>query len=270
MSGAGWVAAIPGGWMFLGLLGLCLGSFLNVVIYRLPLGRSLARPRSACPACSWPIAPYDNIPVLSWLVLRGRCRHCRARIPIRYPIVETLGAACVLVAAAVSGTPGGAAVRAAFLLSMVVVTLIDYDHRIIPDEISLGGIPLGLLTCTLIGVTRLDALIGAAAGAGSLMAIALLYTAVRKVDGMGGGDVKLAGTLGAFLGWQGVLLTLIIGSLLGSIIGIVLMATGRGSGKTALPFGTFLAPAAALILLVGPRIWAWYAALLHPTAGGTW
>jgi leader peptidase (prepilin peptidase) / N-methyltransferase len=270
MTAGAWVAAIPGGWLLLGLLGLCLGSFLNVVIYRLPLGRSLARPRSACPACAAPIAPYDNIPVLSWILLRGRCRRCKASIAVRYPIVEAIGALCVLTAAAVSVSPAGAAVRAVFLLSMVTVTLIDYDHRIIPDEISLGGIPLGLLTCTLIGVTRVDALIGAAAGAGSLMGIALLYSVVRKVDGMGGGDIKLAGTLGAFLGWQGVLLTLILGSLLGSVLGIALIASGRGSGKTALPFGTFLAPAAALILVVGPRIWAWYAALLRPPTVGSW
>jgi leader peptidase (prepilin peptidase)/N-methyltransferase len=256
--------------VLIALLGLCLGSFLNVVIYRLPLGRSLARPGSACPACKAPIAPYDNIPLASWLMLRGRCRHCRARISGRYPAVESLGAVCLLLAAAGSTGPAAAAVRGAVLLAMVAVTLIDYDHRIIPDEISLGGIPLGLLACPLIGVSRLDSLIGAAAGAGGLLAIALLYSAVRKVEGMGGGDIKLAGMLGAFLGWQGVLMTLILGSLFGSVVGIALMASGKGSGKTALPFGTFLAPAGALILLVGPRIWAWYSALLHPPAVGSW
>ena len=153
---------------------------------------------------------------------------------------------------------------------MVAVTLIDYDHRIIPDEISLGGIPLGLLTCTLIGVHAPRRADRRGRRRRGLLAIALLYSAVRKVDGMGGGDIKLAGMLGAFLGWQGVLLTFVIGSLLGSVLGIALMASGRGSGKTALPYGTFLAPAAALILLIGPRIWAWYAALLRPPAVGSW
>lgn len=105
MTAGEWVTAIPGGWLFLGLLGLCLGSFLNVVIYRLPLGRSIARPRSACPACGKPIAPYDNIPVLSWILLRGRCRHCRVSISVRYPIVEAIGAVCVILAAAVSTSP---------------------------------------------------------------------------------------------------------------------------------------------------------------------
>ncbi len=240
------------------------------MIYRLPLGRSLARPRSACPRCKTPIAPYDNIPLLSWSLLRGRCRRCQAAISPRYPAVEALGAACVLVSATVSIGPAGAAVRAVFLLSMVAITLIDYDHRIIPDEISLGGIPLGLLACTLIGVPRLESLIGALAGAGGLLAVAFLYSALRKVDGMGGGDIKLAGMLGAFLGWKGVLMTIVLGSLLGSLLGIALMASGKGTGKTALPFGSFLAPAAALILIVGPRIWTWYASLLHPSAVGSW
>ena len=270
MTPGAWVGAVPGGWILIALLGLCLGSFLNVVIHRLPLGISLVRPRSRCTACRAPIAAYDNIPILSWLLLGGRCRRCGAPISIRYPIVEAIGAVCLVAAAAVSPGPAAAAVRAVFLLAMVAVTLIDYEHRIIPDEISLGGIPLGFVACTLIGVSRLDSIIGAIVGAGGLLAVAQLYSAVRKVEGMGGGDIKLAGMLGAFLGWKGVLLTILAGSLLGSVIGIVLMTSGRGTGKTALPFGTFLAPAAAAVLILGPRIWAWYAALLHPSSVGSW
>ena len=257
-------------WIVLTLLGLSLGSFLNVVIYRLPLGLSLWRPRSQCPHCRSPIAARDNIPLLSYLVLRGRCRHCRARIRPRYPAVELAAALCVLVSVLVSPGPAAAAARATFLLALVAVTLIDLEHRIIPDEISLPGIALGLIVCPLLNVPRLDALIGALVGFGGLLAIAAAYRAVRGVPGMGGGDIKLAGMLGAFLGWKGVLMATIAGSLIGALVGIALLVTRRGTGKTALPFGSFLAPAAGLVLLVGPRLWAWYAGLIYPARLGSW
>ncbi|MFH1144470.1 MAG: prepilin peptidase [Candidatus Eisenbacteria bacterium] len=247
--------ALPLGIVF---LGLCLGSFLNVLIYRLPLGLSVVKPRSHCPRCRQTIHAWDNIPLLSYLLLRGRCRHCGVRIPLRYPIVELLGALCLVVAALASATPAGAAIRAAFLLSMVVVFFVDLDHRIIPDEISLGGIAVGLAAAPLLGLSRLDSVIGAAAGAGGLLLIALGYQKLRGMAGMGGGDIKLAAAFGAFMGWQGLLLTMVLGSFLGSAIGIGLLVRGRATAKSALPFGCFLAPAAAVVLLYGPRLWAWY------------
>jgi leader peptidase (prepilin peptidase) / N-methyltransferase len=259
-----WIDMIPGGWPFLVAFGLCLGSFLNVVIHRLPLGLSLVRPRSRCPKCGNAIAPYDNIPLLSYVLLRGRCRRCRVPIPIRYPAVEAAGALCLIVAALVSTGPAGAGVRGAFLLALLAITWIDLDHRIIPNEISIPGIAAGLLLSPLIGVPRLEGVIGAVIGAGALLGVALAYRAIRGIEGMGGGDVKLAAMLGAFLGWKGILLTIIMGSLFGSAAGIALILAKRGSGKTALPFGTFLAPAAAIVLIVGPRIWVWYLGLFHP------
>jgi leader peptidase (prepilin peptidase)/N-methyltransferase len=265
-----WLPDTPLLWVFLIALGLCLGSFLNVVIHRLPLGQSLVRPGSRCPLCNHRIAPYDNIPVLSFLLLRGRCRHCHSAISFRYPAVEIVAAACILLAVLSSLSLVGAVARALFLLSMLAITLIDLDHRIIPDEISLPGIVVGILACPALQVPRLEGVIGAVAGGGALLAVALGYRAVRGIEGMGMGDVKLAAMVGAFLGWKGVLLTLILGSLLGSLLGIVLMGLRKADGRTALPYGTFLAPAAALVLLVGPRVWAWYGSLLHPSGPGTW
>lgn len=253
-----WPSLIPGGWIWLAILGLCLGSFLNVVVHRLPRGLSLLRPGSRCPRCQHPIRPWDNLPVVGYLILGGRCRDCRETISIRYPLVELLGAVCVLTGSLLSPDPVSAAVRILFLLVMAAVTLIDLDHRIIPDEISLPGIVLGLLVCPLLGVSRVSALIGMAAGAGSLLAVALAYRWIRGTAGMGMGDVKLAGMLGAFLGWKGVFLSILIGSLLGSLFGLTLLATRRGSGRTALPYGTFVAPAAAVVLLFGERLLLWY------------
>jgi len=255
---------IPGIWILFALLGLCLGSFLNVVIYRLPRDLSLWRPGSRCPGCGTPIAPYDNVPVLSYLLLRGRCRKCQIPISPRYPAVELAGAACLLVSAFVSDGLLATTVRSVFLLAMVAVTLIDLDHRIIPDEISLSGVVLGLIVCPFIGVPRLEGLIGAVVGAGALLGVAMAYRAIRNVAGMGMGDVKLAAMLGAFLGWKGVFLTILLGSLMGSVFGIALLANRRATGRTALPFGTFLAPAAGVVLLAGPRIWAWYLGLFRP------
>jgi len=253
-----WIKDVPGLWIGLALLGLALGSFLNVVIYRLPLGLSVVRPRSHCPACQAQIRAGDNIPLLSHLLLRGRCRRCGAAISARYPLVELLGLVSVLAASFLSATPWAAAARAAFLLAMIVVFFVDLDHRIIPDEISLGGAVAGLLVAPLLDLPRLQALIGAVAGAGGLLLVALAYRKLRGVSGMGGGDIKLAAAIGAFTGWQGLLLTLVIGSFVGSAVGIALLLRGRATGKSALPFGCFLAPAAAVALLLGPRLWAWY------------
>ncbi len=255
---ANWMKEIPGLMLALPVIGLALGSFLNVVIHRLPRGMSVVKPCSRCPRCAAPIRPWDNIPLVSFALLRGRCRHCRAPISWRYPLVEFLGMTSVLAAGLLSPTPAAAAVRAAFLLAMIAVFFIDLDHRIIPDEISIGGIVAGLLLAPTLGVGRMPALIGALAGAGGLLLIAFAYHKLRGISGMGGGDIKLAGAIGAFLGWPGLLLTLVIGSFLGSAVGIGLLLRGRATAKSALPFGCFLAPAAALVLLVGQAIWTWY------------
>ncbi|MDM7915665.1 MAG: A24 family peptidase [Candidatus Eisenbacteria bacterium] len=253
-----WTRTLPAAPLFFALLGLCFGSFLNVVIYRLPRGESLWRPGSHCPSCGAAIQPWQNVPVGSYVALRGRCGACRAPIPLRYPVVELLGGVAILAAAALSPDPGAAVVRSVFLLAMLAIAWIDYDHRIIPDVITLPGIVAGIAVAPLLGVGRLQALFGAALGAGILLALALAYRALRKVEGMGMGDVKMAAMVGAFLGPGGVLLTLFFGSMLGSAVGIALLSLKRIQKREQLPFGTFLAAAAAVAALVGPRIWAWY------------
>lgn len=241
-------------------LGLCFGSFLNVVIHRLPRGESLAHPPSRCGSCGHGIRPWHNVPVFGWLLLRGRCADCLARISPRYPMVELGGGALTLLAAFAFDTPVESAAALFVLLSLFAVFFIDLEHRIIPDEISLGGTVLGLV---LSFWTRgfLSALIGAATGAGGLLLVALAYKKVRGRDGLGMGDVKLAAMLGAFLGVPGLVLTVLLASFGGTLLGLGLMARKQGTGMTALPFGSFLAPAAGITLLWGPDIWSWYLGL---------
>jgi leader peptidase (prepilin peptidase)/N-methyltransferase len=241
-------------------LGLCFGSFVNVVIHRLPRGQSIVVPPSSCPQCGHRIRPFDNVPVLSWFLLSGRCRDCRAPIPWRYPAVE-LAAGLLVVALAAQLGPRAALLPALlFALALLAVALIDWDHRIIPDEISLGGAVVGLFArgLTLAGVT--EGLVGALVGGGALWIVATAYRRATGVDGLGGGDVKLAAMIGAFLGWPGVFLSIFGAAAAGSLAGGVLVLARQAHRRTALPFGTFLAPAAVLAGVVGPFVWRWYTA----------
>jgi leader peptidase (prepilin peptidase)/N-methyltransferase len=226
-----------------------------VVIHRLPLGISIGTPPSRCPKCSVRIAPWDNVPILSWLLLRGRCRHCRERISMRYPAVEALTAA--LFAAAGAAPPGAIALPLvlAFVAAMVVVTFVDLDHMIIPDSITLPGMAIGLGAAFLGGaVEPKQAMIGILVGGGGLFAVAVGYRAATGRDGLGGGDVKLLGMIGAFLGPVGAFLTIMIGSIAGTLYACAFLLR-RGEGRTAqLPFGTFLAPGAVLALFLGARL----------------
>ncbi len=241
------------------VFGLIWGSFVNVLIYRLPLSRSVVFPPSACPSCQKPVAPYDNIPVLSYLLLWGRCRHCSTPISIRYPLVEFLVAAGSLVAYHLHGFSIEYGVQFAFVAAMVALVFIDYDHRILPNVITIPGAILGLLLAFVRDpITPTEALIGAVLGAGLLFGVAEVYYRLRKVEGLGMGDVKMMAMVGAFLGWKGVLLTLLVGSFLGSLVGLALMATRGKSLKTALPFGTFLGMAATATLFVGSPLIDWY------------
>ncbi len=255
-----WPPADPLTLMVVALVGLCLGSFLNVVIYRLPRGLSLLRPRSSCPRCGHAIRPWHNVPVAGWIWLRGRCHDCREPIPARYPLIELLGGGLALLAVLAFPSPWASLGAWWLLFALLAVFVIDLEHRIIPDEISLGGTALGLLLSPATLGLR-SALGGVAIGAGSLYLISWIYQKRRGRSGMGLGDVKLAAMLGAFLGIQGVVLTIILASLLGSVLGIGLILFHRASRTTALPFGSFLAPAAVAAALWGPRIWAWYAGM---------
>ena len=241
------------------VFGAIVGSFLNVCIARLPERRSIVRPPSHCPRCETPIAWYDNIPVLSYLALRGRCRACAARISSIYPVVEVItGALAVALWWRLGATPafGGYFVFAA---ALVTITFIDLDHRIIPDVISLPGIAVGLAVSFVSPlVTPLDAFIGALAGGGVLLAIAVGYEAIRGHEGMGGGDIKLLAMIGAFLGWQSLFVTLMVASIVGSIIGVAVMLRQGADAKLAIPFGPFLACGALVYLFFGDRILAFY------------
>ncbi len=240
------------------LFGAVLGSFLNVCIYRIPRGLSVVSPPSACPNCRNRIAPYDNVPVLGWLWLRGKCRNCRSPISARYPVVEGLTGAVFLLLAWRYGLTWALAPALYFASAMIVVTLVDFDARIIPDAITLPGILLGVGASLLTPVTLVQSLVGAALGFALLWGLGWAYKAATGIDGMGGGDVKLAAMLGAFLGWQGLLLTIFLASLAGTLTGVAMMAKGRGGRRTALPFGTFLAPMGLAVYVWGPSLFHWY------------
>jgi len=250
------------------VFGALIGSFLNVCIYRMPRGQSIIWPSSRCPYCNNPINYYDNIPIISYyLLLRGRCRSCKEKISGRYPLVEALNAFFYLLVFWRFG-PGWSSVVYCILCSaLTVITFIDLDFQIIPDRITLPGIPLGLiagsfllpdpfLRATALGYKA--SLIGAVSGFSLFYLVAFLSIKILKKEGMGGGDIKLMAMLGAFLGWKAVLLTTFLGSLSGSIIGIGLMAF-RGKEKGSLiPFGPFLALGALFSLFLGQEILIWY------------
>jgi len=240
------------------LLGLMVGSFLNVIIYRVPRSLSVVRPRSFCPRCRAKISWYENVPVASYVALRGRCRHCGERIAIRYPLVEAAGAALALGAVYRFGPGIDAAFAYAFLMALTAITLIDWDFRIIPDGLSIPFIVVGL-GWSLVNpdLTFASSALGALAGGGGLYAIAALYKLARKTEGMGGGDIKLMAMIGAFLGVRLVVPVIVIASFGGTLYAIALLRSGKGA-KTAVAFGSFLAPAAAVCLFFGRRLLAWY------------
>jgi leader peptidase (prepilin peptidase)/N-methyltransferase len=247
-----------------GLFGLLIGSFLNVVIYRLPRGQSLVTPPSTCPGCGSRIRPIDNIPVLSWILLGGKCHKCGAPISIQYPIVELATGLLFLLVAWL--TPAGPLLVARLLFVVILVVLfgIDLHHQILPNVITLPGIAIGFLFSLVTPPGWMNSLIGIALGGGVLYAIAAAYYAVRREEGLGMGDVKMLAMIGAFLGWKAVLVTLILSSFAGALVGIGIIALSRGSMRLALPFGTFLAVGAIAAMIVGEPLVAWYSGFFVP------
>ncbi|MEO6212121.1 MAG: A24 family peptidase [Vicinamibacterales bacterium] len=243
-------------------VGLAVGSFLNVVIHRLPRQESLVSPGSRCPACGTSLRWFDNVPVLSYAALGGRCRGCRSRISIRYPIVELITAAVFIWHYSAFGWTPLLAVRLVFAASLVALFAIDLEHHLLPDAITLPGIVAGVAASLFLPPGLVDALIGAIVGGGVLWLIGEAYFRYSGVEGMGGGDVKMLAMIGAFLGWKLVLITLMLSSVAGSVLGLALIVTRRGGMKNALPFGTFLALGALAGSLYGDRIAAWYAGRL--------
>lgn len=237
------------------LFGLAWGSFLNVVIYRLPRGLSLMRPPSTCPQCGTRIKAYDNIPVLSYLLLRGKCRACGLKISVAYPLVELLTPVCFLLLYArfSLGVPFFASCL--FASALIALCFIDLYHQVLPDEITLPGLALALLYSGLRpDMTLRQALAGAVVGAGFLLAVYGGYLLLRKKEGLGMGDVTMMLLVGAYLGWVKAFFTLLVGSFVGALVGFFLLSFKKKDLQFALPFGTFLAPAAFFALVWGDRI----------------
>lgn len=245
-----------------GLLGLAVGSFLNVVAYRLPREESIAFPGSRCPTCGVAIRAYDNIPVLSWIFLRGRCRACRAPIAARYPALELGNAALWLLVLRYAPTWCDFATGAFLCSAGLALLAIDAEFQILPDLITLPGIAVGIaLAFGSLRRTPLEALCGAALGAGGLYLLAFTYEKIAGQEGMGMGDVKMLGMIGALLGPVGVLVTVMAASLSGSVVGIALMVARRADGKLRLPFGVFLAIGAIGAWFFADPLFARYRAL---------
>jgi len=246
------------------IFGMCVGSFLNVCIYRLPASTSIADPpRSMCPSCNSLIKFYDNIPVLSYLWLKGRCRYCNAPISFRYLVVEVLTGMAALSVLFTFGLTLEGLVYFVFISSLLVITFIDIDHRIIPNIITLPGIPIGLVASfALPEVTLLSSVLGLLAGGGSLWVVAWIYRRITGKDGMGGGDIKLLAMIGTLVGWQGVLFTIFVSSAVGTVIGMTVMLVKGKNMKFAVPFGPFLAIGAVTYIFFGQRVIFWYFNLL--------
>jgi leader peptidase (prepilin peptidase)/N-methyltransferase len=241
------------------IFGAIIGSFLNVCIIRLPREESIITPGSHCPHCNNPIKFYDNVPLISYLLLGGKCRYCKRSISAQYPLVEGITAISSLLLFLKYGLSWSYLFYFSFIAALIVITVIDLYHQIIPDVISIPGIGVGLLSALIIPhITFFNSLMGILLGGGSLFVVATLYQWLFKREGMGGGDVKLLAMIGAFLGWDAVILTILLSSLVGSITGIVIMAFKGKDFKYAIPFGPFLSIGAVVAFFYKNEIISWY------------
>jgi len=254
----------PAMFLMLFAFGAMIGSFANVCILRIPAEESIVFPRSRCPKCKQPVQWYDNIPIVSWIVLRGRCRSCHAPISFRYVVVELLTALAAVALYARVGFGVEWLVLFPFLTALIIITFIDLDHRIIPDVISLPGIVVGFLLSLRGEPGPVSSAIGILTGGGLLLAVAWGYHAWTGREGMGGGDIKLLGMIGAFLGWRSVPFTMLLSSLTGSVVGVALMLWTGSDTKYAIPFGPFLALGAVLFIFCGDALIGWYLGLGSP------
>lgn len=274
---------------FFGAVGAIIGSFLNVVIHRVPLEQSVVFPNSACPNCKSAIKPYDNIPVISYLILRGRCRNCGVPISARYPAVEALTAAVFIIVTWHDGLSFALGFDLIFVAAMIALIFIDAEHMILPNVITYPGVVFAVIarlaipyltgpahfddlpqlltlfpTLPVWAVSLIGAAIGALAGGGSLWLMGFMWEKLRGIEAMGFGDVKMMLMVGAFLGWRLTVLTILLGAFTGSIAGILVMyRRGSRNMQMMLPFGIFLGIGAILSLLVGSRIITWYASMFR-------
>jgi len=240
------------------ILGLAVGSFLNVCVHRIPLGQSLSHPGSRCPSCGYALRWFDNVPVVSYALLGGKCRQCRVPISIRYPAIEVATMGLFVLHGVVFGWTPLLVPRLVFACAMGVLFAVDLEHHLLPDVITLPGIVLGLVASAVLPPGLVDALIGTVVGGGVLWLVGEAYYRYTGHEGMGGGDVKMLAMVGAFLGWKLVLVTLVLSSLSGSLIGLLVITAKRGGMKYALPYGTFLALGALAASLAGGPILDWY------------
>lgn len=249
----------PLGVVLIGLFGLMVGSFLNVCISRLPAGESVVHPGSRCPACRTPIKPYDNIPVVSYLMLGGRCRSCKAGISLRYPLVElATGAAFATDALVFGDTPWLLVSRLVFTSLLVTLFGTDLETQRLPNVLTIPGLVVGLAASLVLPPGLRASAAGVALGGGVLFAIRAAWKSVTGVDAMGLGDVKMLGMVGAFLGWRGVVVTLFFASVAGALAGVALTVFFGRSMRSKLAFGTFLALAAFAASLIGDALMNWY------------
>lgn len=248
--------------IFIFIFGAIIGSFLNVCIYRIPRGLSLIVPSSRCPSCNNQIMPWDNVPILSYLFLRGRCRYCKEKIPFRYPLVEVLNGFMYISVFWRFGWGLHSLTFCILCSALIVITFIDFDFQIIPDRITLVGIPLGLVAGSFLlpdPFMRASALGYKSSLLGFLLGGGLFYLiAILSKGGMGGGDIKMMAMVGSFMGWKSVLLTMFAGSLTGSVIGIFLMIYKGKGRKSKIPFGPYLALGTLITLFFGQEILLWY------------
>jgi leader peptidase (prepilin peptidase)/N-methyltransferase len=241
------IAYLAQAWVF--IFGLVIGSFLNVCIYRLPESKSIVQPRS----------------ILSYIALKGKCRHCDEPISFRYPVVEFLSGLLAVGVFLKYGITLESVIYYAFIATLLVITFIDIDHQIIPDVITLPGIPICFAASFVLPkITYLESILGILVGGGSLFVVAWMYHLLTKKEGMGGGDIKLLAMMGAIVGWQGVLFTIFVASAVGTVSGLLIMLKTRKTMKLAIPFGPFLAIGSIVYILFGPQLITWYFNLLRP------
>ena len=244
--------------LLVALFGLAAGSFLNVCIHRLPRGESVAAPGSRCPSCRRPVRWFDNVPVVSWLVLRGRCRACGASIGAQYPLVEVAAAGLFLAQWQALGLQPLLAARLLFTAAMIVLFVVDLRHHLLPNAVTLPGIAVGLACSAGLEPGAFDALAGALGGGGALLGIAKGYALVRGREGLGMGDVKMLALIGAFLGLPLTFVTLAWASLSGAAAGVAMVRWAGVGWRHPLPFGSFLAVAALAASLAGEPFLDWY------------
>jgi len=241
------------------ILGLIVGSFSNVCIYRIPRNESIIYPASHCPKCRSNISPKDNIPLLSYILLKGRCRNCKSKISIQYPIVELLTGLIYLIIYLTYGLSIQSLIYIILSSALIIIAFIDLNEQIVPDVISLPGITIGFILGFLVPyISFINSALGVVVGGGIILIIGLAGSVIFKKEAMGGGDVKLAAMIGAFLGWRYIIISLFLGFFLGALAGVILIISKIKSREDTVPFGPFIVLGSFITLLWGEKIITWY------------